>query len=217
MNKLAILGDSFCRPVPESSHFSQMLGIEVINYSWAGASNHNICQQAVEALKEDADTVFVSFTSSVRISFKLSEDTVIKDSRLYSRYYRPHDNTLEQDLLTSTYYQTQREYPLSDHKTQLFQNYHKEFTDLAHQVDENYHMICSCLSRLYTSGKKIIWSQGGFEHPSFGTVQEWDFKLWQKNKIDLNLWDHIDSPDSHQHIINTQTHRWIADQLLLHL
>jgi len=214
MNKLAILGDSFCRPVPELSHFSQMLGIEVINYSWAGASNHNICQQAVEALKEDADTVFVSFTSSVRISFKLSEDTVIKDNRLYSRYYRPHNNTLEQDLLTSTYYQTQLEYPLSDHKTQLFQNYHKEFTDLAHQVDENYHMICSCLSRLSTSGKKIIWGQGGFEHPSFGTVQEWDFKLWQENKIDLNLWDHIDSPDSRQHIINPQTHRWIADQIL---
>tara|TARA_R110000803_G_scaffold123627_2_gene191537 strand:+ start:14 stop:667 length:654 start_codon:yes stop_codon:yes gene_type:complete len=214
MNKLAILGDSFCRPVAGSSHFSQMLGIEVINYSWAGASNHNICQQAVEALKEDADTVFVSFTSSVRISFKLSEDTVIKDNRLYSRYYRPHNNTLEQDLLTSTYYQTQLEYPLSDHKTQLFQNYHKEFTDLAHQVDENYHMICSCLSRLSTSGKKIIWSQGGFEHPSFGTVQEWDFKLWQENKIDLNLWDHIDSPDSRQHIINPQTHRWIADQIL---
>ena len=116
--------------------------------------------------------------------------------------------------MTSTYYQTQLEYPLSDHKTQLFQNYHKEFTDLAHQVDENYHMICSCLSRLSTSGKKIIRGQGGFEHPSFGTVQEWDFKLWQENKIDLNLWDHIDSPDSRQHIIKPQTHRWIADQIL---
>jgi hypothetical protein len=115
--------------------------------------------------------------------------------------------------LTSTYYQTQREYTLSAQKTRLFQNYHKEFTDLAHQVDENYHMICSCLSRLSTSGKKIIWSQGGFEHPSFGMVQEWDFKPWQVNKINLNLWDHADSPDSHQHIVNPQTHRWIADQI----
>jgi len=211
MNKLAILGDSYCRPITGSSHFSQMLGIEVINYSWAGASNHNICQQAVEALKEDADTVFVSFTSSVRISFKLSEEKTTKE--LYSRYYRPHDRRAEQDLLTSTYYQTQREYTLSAQKTRLFQNYHKEFTDLAHQVDENYHMICSCLSRLSTSGKKIIWSQGGFEHPSFGMVQEWDFKPWQVNKINLNLWDHADSPDSHQHIVNPQTHRWIADQI----
>jgi hypothetical protein len=119
--------------------------------------------------------------------------------------------------LTATYYRTQRISPLSDLKTRVFQNYHKEFTDLAHQVDENYHMICSCLSRLSASGKKIIWSQGGFEHPSFGTVQEWDFKPWQKNKIKLNLWDHNDSLESLQHITNPQTHRWIADQLLLHL
>lgn len=214
MNKLAILGDSFCRPVPESAHFSQMLGKETINYSWAGASNHNICQQAVEALNDDADTVFVSFTSSVRISFKLKEDTGLNNNTLYSRYYRPHNIVPEQDLLTSTYYQTQREYPLSDYKTKLIKNYHKEFTDLAHQIDENYHMICSCLSRLSRSDKEIIWSQGGFEHPSFGIVQEWDFKPWQENKIDLNLWDHIDSPDSHQHIVNPQTHRWIADQIL---
>jgi hypothetical protein len=214
MDKLAILGDSFCRPVPGLPHFSHMLGIEVSNYSWAGASNHNICQQAVEALKTDVDAIFVSFTSSVRQSLKLSENTGPKNKKLYSRYYRAHNNTSDQDLLTATYYQTQRDYPLPDNKTKLFKNYHKEFADLAHQIDENWHMICSCLSRLATSGKEIIWSQGGFEHPSFGTVQEWDFERWQECKIDLNLWDHIDTPESPQHIINPQTHRWIADQIL---
>ena len=214
MDKLAILGDSFCRPVPGLPHFSHMLGIEVSNYSWAGASNHNICQQAVEALKTDVDAIFVSFTSSVRQSLKLSENTGPKNKKLYSRYYRAHNNTSDQDLLTTTYYQTQRDYPLPDNKTKLFKNYHKEFTDLVHQVDENYHMMCSCLYRLSTSGKKIIWSQGGFEHPSFGMVQEWDFERWQECKIDLNLWDHIDTPESPQHIINPQTHRWIADQIL---
>lgn len=210
---IAILGDSFCRPAGGSSHFSQMMGTEVINYSWAGASNHNICQQAVKCLEDDqADCVFVSFTSSVRVSFKLNENS--KYHNLYARYYRPHDPNQNQDLLTSTYYQTQREYPLSDEKTQLFQKYHREFTDLEHQIDENYHMICGCLSRLSTSGKKIVWSQGGFEHPSFGRVKNWNFKCWDHLRTDMNLWDHIDDRDSHQHIVNADTHRWLAEKIL---
>ena len=214
---IAILGDSFCRPVNGTSHFSHMLELDVKNYSWAGASNHNICQQAVRCLKEDsADTIFVSFTSSVRISFRLNEG-LKNNAELYSRYHRPHKPNPEQDLLTSTYYQTQREYPLSNDKTQLFQQYHREFTDLKHQVDENYHMICSCLSRLFSSNKKILWSQGGFEHPSFGSSDKWNFDMWGDSKIDLNLWNHIDDKDSHQHITNPKTHRWIAEQILSYL
>lgn len=210
---IAILGDSFCRPSGDSSHFSQMLGTEVVNYSWAGASNHNICQQTIKCLEGDqSEYIFVSFTSSVRISFKLNKNTVYNN--LYSRYYRPHDPNSNQDLLTSTYHQTQRNYPLSDDKTQLFQKYHREFTDMEHQIDENYHMICSCLSRLSMSGKKIAWSQGGFEHTSFGAVKNWNFKPWDHLKIDVNLWDHKDDNESSQHITNSNTHRWLAEQIL---
>lgn len=213
---IAILGDSFCRPEKGLSHFSKMLGTEVINYSWAGSSNHNICQQAIKCLEDGlSDCIFVSFTSSVRVSFKLDEKSV-GHNNLYSRYYRPHDPTTEQDLLTSTYYRTQREYPLSNDKTQLFQKYHREFTDMDHQIDENYHMIYSCLSRLCFSDKKILWSQGGFEHPSFGNVKDWNFEPWEHLKISLNLWDHIDNDESHQHITNPNTHQWIAEQILSH-
>ena len=213
---IAILGDSFCRPVEGESHFSQMLGTEVVNYSWAGASNHNICQQAIKCLEDNqSDNIFVSFTSSVRISFKLNENPIPKN--LYTRYYRPHNPKLGQDLLTSTYYRTQMEYPLSDDKTELFKKYHKEFTDLEHQIDQNYHMICSCLFRLATSGKKVSWSQGGFEHSSFGAVKNWNFESWSHLKTDLNLWDHIDNNESHQHITDSNTHRWIAEQILFDL
>ena len=213
---IGILGDSFCRPEKDQSHFSKMLDMEVVNYSWAGASNHNICQQAIKCLEDDqSEYIFVSFTSSVRISFKLYEKNIDGDD-LYSRYYRPHDPKIEQDLLTSTYYRTQREYPLSNDKTQLIQKYHREFTDIEHRIDENYHMICSCLSRLCLSGKKILWSQGGFEHPSFGTVKNWNFKSWEHLKISLNLWDYTDNDESHQHITDTNTHQRIAEQILFH-
>lgn len=214
---IAILGDSFCRPCKDQFHFSKMLGAEVFNYSWAGASNHNICQQAIKCLEDDqSENIFVSFTSSVRVSFKLVEKNIDSDS-LYSRYHRPHDPKAEQDLLTSTYFRTQREYPLSNEKTQSIQKYHREFTDIEHQIDENYHMIFSCLSRLCSSGKKILWSQGGFEHPSFGAVKDWDFEPWEHCKISLNLWDYTDNDDSHQHVTNANTHQWIAEQILFHL
>ena len=87
-------------------------------------------------------------------------------------------------------------------------------TDLKNQTDLNYHLICSCLSRLSNSTKKIIWSQGGFDHPSFNGSVSWDFSQWQETRINLNLWDHMDDAKSNQHITNPDTHRLIAEQIM---
>lgn len=103
--KIAVCGCSFSATVGgdfAGTHWSEvlanMMGAELINYARQGISNGAIRVQINEAIKDEADYVFVGATTEDRIEFPLKSFVKVDDGSPNHTAYKDHRNGYIKEL-----------------------------------------------------------------------------------------------------------------------
>lgn len=153
------------------------------------ASNLLISQQVDTAIQNQAQSIIVSFTSSTRY-------LVRRNNQIIPYSIHSLDSTT----------------PFSQQQINLLKSYTAEFFDLELAIYENQVIIESVLYKLVNSKIPFLFSQGGFEHPSYGGSKEY-FQNFDSYRSDINLWDYAKKRTHrpYYHITDIDTHRRVAD------
>jgi len=225
MTNLYICGASDCFKDPEfygkswMERMEQQLSAEykIHNHSVYAASNFLIREQIERAITNNADAIIVHFTSSIRHEIRINDRNDSRD--LLDRFYRFEDNptaTLLSLSVFKTYYNV-----LDRYKKDLLRNFEIEFFDLDVAIKKNYYLIQNSLDTLVKSGIPFIFSQGGFEHPSYmDSPSDYihAFDEWNQWRSEYNLWNHFEVFDDQRpwfHIasdhINTEIGTYFAN------
>jgi hypothetical protein len=175
---------------------------ELINLSQVGASNMHISVQVDHALEQEVDRIIVHFSSSTRETFRVrdSELSLLEQFQTGSLipYAIPSCTTLEPYLDKSAIEQIRKHYV--------------QYRDLDCTIYTNKCIIERVLYQLRSSKTKWAWDQGGFEHHSFGSDQDY-FVEFDQYRTGTCLWDYADGRDyrPYYHITDSYIHQMIAD------
>lgn len=164
-----ICGDSFCTSDPEYPQITPWHEL-IPNAKTLGrncASNLLIYQQAHKAIKENADYIIVSFTSSLR-----SEIMWNGEITPFSWLSLDHTTPFDHETLNVL--------------KKLFDK-----INLNIEIVRNKLIIESTLIMLSKSTIPFKFDQGGFEHPSYGGVGTY-FKEFDEHRSKYCLWDYAE-------------------------
>jgi len=193
MKKIYICGDSFCVKDPEFGpcwvdYLEQVHN--VITIAQVAATNLMISMQVDHAIAASADFIIVHATSCTRGQTKI-QDQIVPYSYLTAS-------------TTTT--------PFDAHQLTILKQYFTEFFNLELAIYENKCIIENTLQRLVESGTPFVFSQGGFEHVSFGNNTKY-FEKFNKYRSKINLWDYSTSRNyrPYYHINDNAVHRTISD------
>lgn len=195
--KLFICGDSFCTSDPEyGKNWSELLADqfngEVINLGRDGASNYHIYQQVKYALDNRCDYLIYHATSSIRQEFVVKQDHASRDS--LDRYMDIH-LPRNKSMICGSWGAPEKNFTdiLRTEQIDQIRNFFLEYIDFASVIEKNYIFIMHTLDMIKNSNlKKWSWSRGGFEHPKFGNVLEWDFSKYADTHCPIDLWQYYD-------------------------
>ncbi len=192
MKKIYICGDSF--GVSDPAHgfcwvdlLRNKIDYEIINLCQVCASNLVISSQVDQT--KDSDFTIVLFSASTRNQVRYRGQIVP-----YSIHSLDDTTPFDQKYLADL-----TEYSL-------------KFFDLETSIYESQCIIESVLQRLVDRDKPFLFDQGGFEHPSYGSVKTY-FDKYQQYRSRYNLWDYADnrSHRPYYHITDAKVHEMIAD------
>ena len=197
---LYICGDSFCSSDQDyGDNWSDMLAkdhpeLNVINLSTFGASNYLVYLQVKHALDQNCDYLIYHATSSVRQEFVITRDNTTFDK--FDRYWNQNTQDPSKTMASLSWLDPRKGASnfYSNKKIDAINNFFKEFIDFNVLVEKNYIFIQYTL-QLISKNKNLknwVWSRGGFEHNSFGSINEWDFDFYADHHCKVNLWDHYD-------------------------
>ena len=207
-----ICGDSFCtsdKDYPEIQPWHEQLA-NVANLAQVCASNLLISLQVDRAIEEQADYIIVSFTSVTRSEVNYTKN---KHKDLLDRFYSlTRENNNDRSMTALTIWSSQDAKALSDEQRQIIDSYNKQFFDLDLAIYKDSLIIESILHRLVDSAIPFTFSQGGFEHPSYGGVKEY-FTKFNQYRSKINLWDYAITKDHRPyfHIIDKSVHKKVAN------
>ena len=207
-----ICGDSFCtsdKDYPEVQPWHEQLD-NVANLAQVCASNLLISLQVDRAIEEQADYIIVSFTSVTRSEVNYKEN---KHKDLLDRFYSlTRENNNDCSMTSLTIWSSQDAKALSDDQRQIIDSYNKQFFDLDLAIYKDSLIIESTVQRLADSAIPFTFSQGGFEHPSYGGVKEY-FTKFDQYRSKINLWDYAITKDHRPyfHIIDKSIHKKVAN------
>jgi hypothetical protein len=164
--------------------------VPVTNLCRVSASNLLIAKQVDQALSSSADFIIVLFTSSTRSEIVINNEIVPFSWHTAS-------------TTTTT---------LSTQQIVILRSYFSEFYDLDLAIYNNECIIETVLARLKNSGKRFIFDQGGFEHPSMGATKKY-FGEYDSYRSELNLWDYARTRQyrPYYHITDSSVHEQIAE------
>lgn len=191
-----ICGDSFCVSDPEyGSCWVDLLARHrpVVNLAQVAATNLMISQQVDQAIAESADFVIVHGTACTR------NQTRYRGKIVPYSYHSVSE-------LTS---------PFDPRQLHILKEYYTEFFDLDLAIYENQCIIENTLQKLVNSDTPFLFDQGGFEHASFGSKQQY-FSRFAQYRSAVNLWDYARTRSyrPYYHITDSVTHRAVADYYL---
>jgi len=195
-----ICGDSFCASdldYPEITPWHELIPNSrtlAVNC----ASNLLIGQQVDQAIKDKAEFIIVSFTSSLR-------SEIIWDGKVTPFSWLSLDDTTP-----------------FDHKTLDALRKVFNHVDLSTEIKRSERIIESTLSRLVDSRIPFCFDQGGFEHPSYGGVGTYFIK-YDQYRSKYCLWDyaprgyhrpyfHIEDQSIHNEIAEYYTKKLLSNQ-----
>mgnify|MGYP003345215135 CR=1 FL=1 len=196
---LYICGDSFCTSDTEyGDNWSDMLAksipnLEVVNLSMVAASNYQIYLQVDHALKNNCDYLIYNATGSTRHEFSVRPVELEPDS--INRYINIINPTNVGEILCSSWVNVWDKDPVhfTNKEISLIREFFTKFVDLSSMIEKNFIFIKYTLDLISKSNiKSWAWSQGGFEHPTFNPIKDWDFSNYRNNEIKINLWDYYD-------------------------
>jgi len=191
MKKIVVCGDSFYCPDPDyPGHWTEHVkDCDVVSLAHPGASNLLIRIQVEKAIKMKPDLIVVGFTSCYRLTVKFKDG---QGGELLDRFFKTVDPKEDADLVSLPSGSLWIGNVLNDRQQQLLKEYTIEFMDLDLDLEHNYYLIQGTLDRLINTGIKFAYSQGGFDHPSYGQDRTYDFGDYKKYEVPNNLWDHYD-------------------------
>lgn len=216
MKSLYICGDSFGYPDPKFGKcwvdiLKDKLSdtYEIVNLSNVSASNLQIAAQVDLAIKNKANYIIYSMTSSTRedIAFDISKDHL---AHRYVNFVEPKFGS----LLSYSIHSIDSISNLSDSDKGLLREYNKRFADLDLMIFKNECIIDSVLFKLVESNIPFIYDQGGFEHPKFGVPKKENyFARYSKFKSIYNLWDHCEKQTfrPYYHVSDNAIHEQVAE------
>jgi hypothetical protein len=225
---ISICGDSFASIDPDWPKFSWVdriqdylsTPVDIKIHARPGASNFYIRQQIDRALQINSDYIIYLATSSIRndVCFGTKSDRPLLD-----RFWNLAESLdLGQRDLVSFSWTCIEQYPFDPAQAEFLKKYFAMFYDMDLAIKQNYYMIESCLGALENHGQSWIWSQSGFEHPSFPGVQPQVFPVrWRNKEAEINIWDfwdrNIRAERPYFHIVDQQVHerfaRYYAEQI----
>ena len=222
--KIAICGASDCFLDPEYPGISWMEKFETLvqnnfeieNSSIEGASNFLILLQVEKSLKT-CDIVIVNFTSSVRFEYCAKDQH--SESELLDRFYRFYQSEKtfhDWSMICASALSVHKIPVLSTDQKQLIKDFYTHFHDMEIDIKKNSVFIKQTIETLITSGKKFIFSLGGFEHLSYlehDSLVVKEFDKYQQYQSAVNLWDYIKdfrAPRPYFHITDTNDTEKIA-------
>lgn len=212
--KLYICGDSFCTEDPEyGDSWVTILGqnnpgLQIINLASCGASNYLIYLQVKQALQDNCNYLIYNATSSIRQEFSVDVDNCISDDA--KRYYNtnnPHNTS----MICGSWLGIDRHYKkiiTSDQAKEIYSFYEK-YVDLPNLIEKNFIFIVYTLELLAKSQVQWAWSQGGFEHKNFSSVEYPEFDQYRSKECSVNLWNHYiqDQLRPWYHVTDIQVHQ----------
>ena len=218
MKTVYICGDSFASRDPEYGPMwvdllAELLApvAQVVNLASIAASNLLINIQVTQAVQH-ADYIVVLGTAVTRA--EAAVQPVNQQLTLLERFQHT-------DLVAYSILRPYRS-ALTEREQQLVQQYHTEFFDLELAIHRDQAIISNTLDIVERSGLPYLFDQGGFEHPKFGSTQEY-FTEYSSKRSAINLWDYGNTVDErpYYHIQAADTHVMIANyyytQIVTHL
>lgn len=203
---LYICGDSFCSSDPEyGESWTDMLAaqlphINVVNLAKSGASNYLIYQQVKHALNSQCDYLIYNASGSTRHEFVLDPITTITGPDHHARYLNIIESDSQAELLSMSWVVP---FEASGNNKDRFSNEQLEeikkfclrYVDMSSTIEKNYIFISYTLGLIANSQSPVkwAWSRGGFEHPSFKPIKDWDFDAYTDQESSINLWDYYDA------------------------
>ena len=127
-------------------------------------------------------------------------------------YSLTRENNKNCSLTTLTIWSLKDAKALTDQQRQIIDNYNKQFFDLDLAIYKDSLIIESTVQRLVDNAIPFKFSQGGFEHPSYGGVKEY-FTKFNEYRSKINLWDYAITQDHRPyfHIIDKSVHKKVAN------
>ena len=188
-----ICGDSFSTPDSEFADgwMTQLANrLPVVNLSAVSASNLLISMQVDQAIESSPEYIILQCTSSTRSEI------------------RRNGVLIPFSWLNATRVTTD----FTDAQLTIIQQYFTEFFDLDIAIYSNQCIIENTLHRLQKSGIPFCFDQGGFEHPSMGSVCKY-FTEYNQYRSDINLWDYTVSRTyrPYYHITDPAVHEKVSD------
>ena len=188
-----ICGDSFSTPDTDFADgwMTQLSDrLPVTNLSVVSASNLLISMQVDQAIKFSPDYIILQCTSSTRSEIRRNRELIP-----FSWLNATCDTTDFTDL-----------------QLRIIQQYFTEFFDLDVAIYNNQCIIENTLHRLQKSGIPFCFDQGGFEHPSMGSVRKY-FTEYNRYRSNINLWDYTVSRTyrPYYHITDPAVHKKVND------
>ncbi len=191
--RVYICGDSFCVPDPEYGacwvdYVAKQF--QVVNLAQLAATNLMISMQVDQAIAGQADFVIVHGTACTRNQLR-HQGAVVP--------YSYHTMTTIVDLLDKD-------------RINLLKQYYVEFFDMDIAIYENQCIVENTLQKLVDSGIEFRFDQGGFEHASFGSTEQY-FQMFDQYRSAINLWDYTTTRSyrPYYHITDAKVHRRVAD------
>jgi hypothetical protein len=196
---LYVCGDSFSsQDLEYGKNWTDLLAdncpnINVINLSNPGASNYLIYLQVKEAIKQKANYIIFNASSSTRNEFLLDESSISNDS--LDRYWNTNSKNKDATIVSCSWINP---WDIKKHNVNVFSkdetkeitNFFKKRIDITSLIEKNYIFVIYTLQLIESNNITYAWSQGGFEHKSFESCNDWDFSKYRKNECKINLWDY---------------------------
>lgn len=193
MKQIYICGDSFCVSDAEYGpcwvdYLSQQRLVR--NLACVAATNLMISMQVDQAIEESADFIIVQGTACTRSQTKYHNKIVPYSYHTASKDTTPFDQT----------------------QLDILKRYYTEFFDIDLAVYENKCIIENTLHKLVHSGIPFLFDQGGFEHASFGSTNQY-FEQFEKYRSKINLWDYATTRSyrPYYHIVDDNVHKRVAE------
>lgn len=214
MKTVYICGDSFASidadypGVSWTEQLLNMLDVRIVNLSFVAASNLLISIQVERAIKEQADYIICLGTTVTREELKLPTEQQHTD--LLDRFWSFQNNRPGKDLMSYSWL-TIENYPVDQ---ALVRKFHTQYFDLDLAIYRNRCIIENTLQKLTDSGIPFLFDQGGFEHRSFGGVDNNYFGKYKNNISAINLWDYAVGKKNlkpYFHFTDPATHKTIAE------
>lgn len=188
-----ICGDSFC----VSDHMYGEMWADLVaqryptvNLAQIASTNLLIARQVDQAIEAGAEFVIMHGTAVTRAEKKVGD------------CYVPFSYHTASTVTT----------PFDTNQLRILKEYYTEFFDLDLAIYQNKITIENTLQKLVNSGIPFLFDQGGFEHPKFGTTQQY-FQQFDQYRSAVNLWNYSVTRDyrPYYHIVDANVHHTVAN------